>query len=296
MEGDSDMTGLVSANTHLDVLRSALASAYARRIRHIVAINGILFLAIAVIIAGILRFVFSNIDYGALVLAAGAVEVCLIIAIILGLVLHGMALGRMTSIMVGILKTSIDLLTSEIGALAKEIVPGDRSTEQFLDNLDDYMRMNRETDAEASPEAIAKRERLYSANNQIRSVFSELETTQIAVQGQQDSMDMAVFAYGFAIICLLSTTVTAIGLTSTAEFPRVVVIGIGIFCGAACYTVLCRPTNPQFLIEQSLRKLGLSVEVLTDSIRARDTRYPSQLMTDDVFEADAPAHADTEMS
>lgn len=95
---------------------------------------------------------------------------------------------------------------------------------------------------------------------------------------------MAVFAYGFAGVCLLSTVVLMFGSTETGQFLRVLLLAIGMVCATACHAVLARPTTPQFLVEQTLRKLGLSVEALADSMRARAGKPPPFAPDSEVYE------------
>jgi hypothetical protein len=209
------------------------------------------------------------------------VEALALVVIMLGLILHGMSLGRITSIMVGVLRSSIDMLMNEISSLSRGVVTGSASG-------DPERSPGEEAGASSgSPpydETSAKTSRLRTATAQLNGILAELDSTGLAVQSQVSMIDMALFAYGFAAICLLTTGVLAFGSTENAEYLRILLLGIGTVCAAACYAVLARPTNPQFLVEQSLRKLGLSLEALTDSMRARVGGLPPMLDDHEVFE------------
>jgi hypothetical protein len=270
------------AAEHLGNLRDALASSYARRSRHIFYIGVALFFAAAVIVVSMLRLIGqSKPSYGVLTMTTGAVQALALVLIILGLILHGMSLGRMTSMMVGVLRSSIDMLMNEISSLSREVMPGTVSVDPERSSKE---QGSTSSDPLSFGETSAKSERLRAANAQVRSILSELDSTGMAVQSQITMIDMALFAYGFAAICLLTTGVLAFGSTEHAEYLRILLLAIGTVCAAACYAVLARPTNPQFLVEQSLRKLGLSLEALTDSMRARAGNLPPMLDDHEVFE------------
>ncbi|WP_431286304.1 hypothetical protein [Roseateles chitinivorans] len=255
---------------YLKVLRTALSESYTARNRHIFFISLLLFVSAMIVLISILTLIVQATSrYGTITVSVGAGLVLVIIFVILALILHGMSLGRMTSIMLGVLKSSMDILSDEIQVLATNSLPS----------------AHEKTEPNRNEPPIGGPDRLEIARTQMHGIVSELESAHGAVQNQSDTLDMAVFAYGFAGICVLSTGVMASGSTHQSEYLRVLLLVIGMVCATACYAVLARPTTPQFLVEQTLRKLGLSLEALSDGMRARASTAPPFAPDEEVFEA-----------
>jgi hypothetical protein len=268
----------------IKALHLLLQQAYRRRLIHIVVITGVLFVAALTVIAGIGLIIYTNQDhYGGPVIMASTFQVLVLLAIILGLVVHGMSVGRMTSILVGVLRTSVGSLQREVHTLSQGLLPQSSSMQQVIEHIRERFGASRSDPVDADEPALTDKEQQYLVSvQQMSAILEELESTRAAAESQLANPDLAAFAYGFATICVLSSSLLFVGSTENTEFPRILMIGICLTCALSCLAVLRRPTGPQFVIEESLRKMGLSMEALTDSLRSRDMGLPPKISSDDL--------------
>jgi hypothetical protein len=275
------MGELISSN--INYLQDAVNTAFARRSRHITSICVALFLSIGATVAGMVALVYtSSVEYGEMTILIGSAQVVALISIVLGLILHHMNLARATSSLMGILRNNLDTLHREIADLSL------RSTDEIQARQEAPTGAASVTlnDASALPQFPAREatSKLQVVQFQINGIVTELETTVMAFKNQPGTTDVAVFAYGFAVVCLLSACMIGIGSTKNTEFLRALLLGIGTISAISCYAILTKPTIAHFLVEQCFRRLGFSIDALVNNRRTKVSHLPPTLDEHDIFD------------
>ena len=285
------LTYLEGLNRDIAALQSAFDQAQRQRRKHLSVTAVLLYIALSINVATLIKLVLAAPNSKETPVYVLSVTTVPLIIVILFIVIHGMTSGKAIPISLGMVRTYADDLHAEFMARVGDVLPIS-GVENAHRAMIEYIKA-RDAGSDGPPTTRrAEWQRVRFAERQLVTLATEVRTASETVKASSSS-DLLVSSYGFALICAV---VSVVGFLATSEQGRgagLLLAIVSILCGLACYLIVRRPTNTQYHIEESLKRLGFSALAVSQRLRAGVVTVPSDLGTDTLLESADPAPGPT---